>query len=113
MGLQPFHRRLELLEYEPSDIPSGPGEAGDQPALHRVTHDRNDDGNGESRLLCRARAGRPVGHNRVNLKADKLARQSWQAVEFPLGPAVFNDEVAALLVSQVSKALAQCARLAS
>jgi hypothetical protein len=102
---EPFHRRLELQEHEPGYISAWSGKAGDQAVCDRVAYHRYDDGNRACRLLCRSRPGRPVGHDYIDLQSNKLSRETWQAVELPLSPAIFDSKVPALLISQIPKTL--------
>jgi hypothetical protein len=53
-----------------------------------------------------------VGHYDVDLRADKLRGQRWQAVKLPLRPAIFDDEISTFLVSALSKTLSQRGGLA-
>jgi len=58
-------------------------------------------------LLGRQRPGRPVGDEHVDLKPHQLHGEGWQAVVLALRRSVFDDEVLAFLVAEVSKPLAQ------
>ena len=58
-------------------------------------------------LLGRQRPGRPVGDEHVDLKPHQLHGEGRQAVVLALRRSVFDDEVLAFLVAEVSKPLAQ------
>jgi hypothetical protein len=104
---KPFHRRLELLENEASDVTAWSRQAGDYPARHRIAYRRNYDGDLGGRLLCRARPGRSMSDYDVDLRPNELRGQSRQAVELSLGPAIFDDEVPAFLVSAIPETLSK------
>ena len=50
---------------------------------------------------------RSIGHEHIRPKLDQLVREARQAIVPALGPAVLDDEVLALLVTEVAKSLAQ------
>ena len=57
-------------------------------------------------LAARA-AGVPGGHDDINLERNQFGRESGEPLELPLGISVFDHDVAALDVTEVTQSLAE------
>src|SRR5262249_32988575 len=82
--------------------PSGDG-------IRRIGHNRNG-GGGLLRCQC---AGRAMGHEHIDIELHQLGCKLVEAVVITLGPPIVDDNVLALLVSELAKAPSQGVNLAS
>src|SRR5262249_30680682 len=82
--------------------PSGDG-------IRRIGHNRNG-GGGLLRCQC---AGRAMGHEHIDIELHQLGCKLVEAVVITLGPPIVDDNVLALLVSELAKARSQGVNLAS
>jgi hypothetical protein len=86
---------------QPRDIATRPRKARDESA--RDSH--RDNWEGPGRLLDGQGGDCGGGHDDVNLERNQLGRESGEPLELPFGRSVFDHEVAALDVPQVTEAL--------
>lgn len=94
-----------------SDEPTGqisprPGQAVDQPVLDRITNERENNRDRSGRFLRGQSAeSATAGHNDVHIERYELGRQSGKSLGIALGVPVFDLEVAALDVAEITKLL--------
>ena len=89
----------------PRDITARPRKAGDEPIGNRIPGSSEDNRNGTSRSLGRQRRECAWSHDHVDLERNEFGRKSREPLELPLGRSVFNLDVAALDVTEVTKSL--------
>src|ERR1700730_1343829 len=93
-------------EGQPRDIAARPRKAGDEAAPNRIGSSSEDNGEGAGCLL-----GSPgslcasSGHDDINLEGNQFGRKSGKALRLPLGISVFDHDVAALDVTEVTQSL--------
>src|SRR6266545_6002325 len=92
---------------QPRDIATRPREAGDEPAPNRIASNK-DNGDSRSRLLGHTGAEcASFGHDDINLERNQFGRKSGEPLELPLGISVFNHDVAALDVTEITQSLTE------
>jgi hypothetical protein len=84
-----------------------PGKAGDEPAPNRIGNNSDDDGEGPGRWLGDQGGGCVWGHEDINLERNQFGRKSGEPLVLPLGISVFNHDVAALDVTEVTQSLTE------
>src|SRR4030095_13383642 len=78
------------------------------PARNRIGSTNEDNGEGPGRLLGGQDGERACGdHDDVNLERDQFGRKSGEPLELPLGISVFDHQVAALDVTEVTQSLTE------
>src|SRR5437764_6645463 len=91
---------------QPRDIAVRPREAGDEPALNWIANSSEDNGDSASRLLGHTGAEcASSGQDDIHLERNQFGRKSGEPVGLPLGLSVFDHEVAALDVPEVTQPL--------
>ena len=80
-------------------------EAGDESTLNRISSPSEDDGDGPARLLGGQRGGRVCDDDNVNLERNQFGRKSGNPVVLFLCISVFDDDVAAFEVTEVTQSL--------
>src|SRR5713226_4618101 len=91
---------------QPRDIAAWPRKAGDEPAPNRIGNTSEDNGDGPGRLLGGQGDGCASGReDDINLERNQFGRESGEPLELPLGISVFNHDVAALDVTEVTQSL--------
>ncbi len=84
-----------------------PRKAGDEPARNRIGSSSEDNGEGPGRLLGGQGLGCASGHDDINLERNQFGRKSGEPVELPLGISVFDHDVPALDVTEVTQSLTE------
>src|SRR5439155_26982325 len=93
---------------QPRDITVRPRKAGDEPASHRIANRSEDNGEGPGRLLGGTGGDCAFGgHDDINLERNQFGRKSGEPLDLPLGISVFDHEVAALDVPEVTQSLTE------
>src|SRR5712692_4615210 len=93
---------------QPRDIAARPRQAGDESARDRIANSSEDNGEGPGRLLggqggdCAS-----AGHDDINLERNQFGRESGEPIGLPLGISVFDHEVAALDVTEITQSLTE------
>ncbi len=90
---------------QPRDIAARPRKAGDEPARNRIGSRSEDNGEGPGRLLGGQSLGCASGQDDINLERNQFGRKSGEPLGPPLGISVFNLDVAALDVTEVTQSL--------
>ena len=88
---------------QPRDIAARPRKAGDEPARNRIGSRTEYNGEGPGRLLGGQGMECGYGHDDVNLERNEFGRKSGKPLELPLGISVFDHDVAALDVTEVTQ----------
>ena len=104
--LQTLCDELRGEEGQPRDIAARPRKAGDEPAPNRIGSSSEHNGEGPGRLLG-GQGGEcaSCSHDDINLERNQFGRKSGEPLGLPLGTSVFNHEVAALDVTEVTQSL--------
>src|SRR6266567_3267575 len=89
---------------QPRDIAARPRQAGDEPAPNRIGPSE-DDRDRPGRLLDGHGGGSACDHNDINLERNQLCRKSGEPLILSLGISVFNHDIAALDVTEVTQSL--------
>ena len=89
---------------QPREIAARPRKAGDEPARQPDRQQRRQWG-GSWSLAWRPGRGCACGHDDINLERNQFGRESGEPLDLPLGISVFNHEVAALDVAEVTQSL--------
>src|SRR5882724_3069052 len=79
--------------------------AGDEPARNRIGSSGEDNGDGPGRLLGGQGRGCACGHDDINLERNQFGRESGEPLKLPFGGSVFDHEVTALDVTEVTQSL--------
>jgi hypothetical protein len=82
------------------DVATGPGEAGDEAAPHRIAHACHDDGDRRGRILGGQSRWRNHHQQDVHLETDQLGREVRQPLVLPFRAAVLHDEVLAFDIAE-------------
>jgi hypothetical protein len=82
------------------DVATGPGEAGDEAAPHRIGHGHHHNGDSRGRLLGGQRRWRRPHYQDVYLEPDQLGHEVGEPLVLPFRPAVLQDEVLAFDVAE-------------
>src|SRR4029450_9058463 len=82
-----------------------PRQAGSEPAPNRIVSSSEDNGEGPGRLLGGEGLGCACGQDDINLERNQFGRESREPLELPLGISVFDHDVAALDVTEVTQSL--------
>src|SRR5207237_715392 len=93
---------------QPRDIAARPREAGDEPAPNWIANSSEDNGDSPSRLLGHT-GGECAwgGHDDIHLERNQFGRKSGEPGGLPLGLSVFDHEVAALDVTDITQSLTE------
>ena len=92
---------------QPRDIAARPRKAGDEPVRNRIGNTGDDNGDGSGRLLGGQGMGCAWGEDDINLERNQFGRESGEPLDLPLGTSVFEHEVAALDVPEVTQSLTE------
>src|SRR6266487_1926536 len=103
--LHPFIGQILGDAGEPRDIPARPSETGDEAVPNRIGEVRRDDGDGSGCLLEGADRRVAICEDHVNPELDQLSGERWHPVGSSLGPAVIDENVLALYVTELAEAL--------
>src|SRR6476619_6668421 len=105
--IQALHIGLSHHQGESGDVAAWPREGRHMAAAEwvRVTHEY--DRNRRGRSLGRRGVDGTRGHDDIDLEPDKFLRKFAHPLRFALRPAVFNDDIAAFLVTKLAKSLAE------
>ena len=90
---------------QPGEVPTGPGEARDEPRGDGIAERHHDDGNaarGLPRSLDRLRAS---GNDHVDVEADQLGRQGGELIRSPVGRSHLDDDASPLDVPESTEPL--------
>src|SRR5712691_10343565 len=91
---------------QPRDIAAWPRKAGDEPAPIRIGNTSEDNGDGPGRLLGGQGDGCASGReDDITLERNQIGRESGEPLGLPLGISLFNHDVAALDVTEVTQSL--------
>src|SRR5207245_7757365 len=88
---------------QPRDIAAWSRKAGDEPARNRIGNSSEDNGDSLGHLLGGQGGGCGRGHDDINLERNQFGRKSGQPLVLSLGISVFNHDVAALDVTEVTQ----------
>jgi hypothetical protein len=94
-----------VKEEQPRDIAARPRQAGDEPALNRIGSRTEHNGEGPGRLLGGQGGGCARSHDDINLERNQFGRESGEPLGLPLGISVFDHDVTALDVTEVTQSL--------
>src|SRR5438477_6487725 len=94
-------------EGQPRDIAARPRQAGDEPAPNRIGGSSEDNGEGPGRLLGSHGGECGWGQDDIDLEGNEFGRESGEPLELPLGISVFDQDVAALDVTELTQSLAE------
>src|SRR5579863_4408596 len=106
--LQPLAVELDRAERRPRDVAAGVRGACDEPHLNRVSrgnahHDRDSAGGVESSARC----GGTISDDDVDGELDELARKPWQLGGITLSKPEFENDRAAVDISQIAQGAAE------
>jgi hypothetical protein len=105
--LEPLCVDLGRHRGRPRDVPSGAGDARDDPGGDGIADRSHDDREG-SRSLFRGESGRCASRNNdVDLETDRLRDKRWVAIIATLCPSVLDHDVLALDVAEIAQFLAE------
>ncbi len=91
---------------EPSDVPSGSGEAFDKSSGHQVSPtDRHDNWDGSGRLLGGTNRVRARCDDGVDLEPDQVSGEARKPIGFPVGIAHLNDDVLSVRITELAEAI--------
>jgi hypothetical protein len=90
---------------QPRDIAARPRKAGDEPAQNRIGSSSENNGDSPGRLLGGQDGEAVCGHDDINLQRNQFGRESGEPLQLPLGRSVFDHDVAALDVTEVTESL--------
>ena len=82
------------------DVATGPGEAGDEAAPHRIAHTCHHKGDRRGRVLGGKGCWGPLRYDDIRLELDQLGREVGEVLEPPLCIAVLQDEVLAFDIAE-------------
>ena len=94
-------------------IPAGTGETGHEPDVDGIGHSAHHNWNGRGGLLGCSCAGCAMGYEHIDVEVYQFGCQFGEAVVSALGPPILEDNVVALLVSELAKTRSQGVELAS
>ena len=89
----------------PVTLPPGRARLVTSPLRNRIGSSSEDNGEGPGRLLGGQGGGCAWGHDDINLERNQFGRKSGEPLELPLGISVFDHDVAALDVTEVTQSL--------
>ena len=90
---------------EPSQVPSRLRQAGDEPILDRIPHDRSNDGDGHS-CLSGGNGSRCIARDdEVDVKANQLHRQIREMLDLALREPILDRDVLILNIAELTQAL--------
>jgi len=91
---------------QPRDIAARPRKAGAEPAPNRIGNTGEDNGDGPGRLHGGQGGECASAHeDDINLEPNQFGRESGEPLGLPLGVPVFNHDVAAFDVTEVTQSL--------
>ena len=103
---QTLNDQLRGEDGRPRDITARPRKAGDEPVRNRIANTSEDNGQGPGRLLGGQSGGcASCGHDHINLERNQFGRKSGEPLDLPLGISVFDHNVSALDVTEVTQAV--------
>ena len=94
-------------------IAAGTGEAGHEPGGDGIAHSGEHNRNGRGGLLGCQCAWRTTGYDHIDVELHQLGCELREAVVSAIGPPIVDDNVLALLVSELAKARSQGVNVAS
>src|SRR5262245_51437450 len=113
----PRHGLLELFQTladqlpvdlaQSLDIVARSRKAADEPARHRIGNTSEDNRDGPGRLLSGQGRGCVPSHDDINLERNQFGRKSGKPLELPLGVSVFNHDVAAHDIAEITQSLTE------
>src|SRR5262249_17384494 len=93
---------------QPRGIATRPRKAGDEPARHRIANRNEDSGEGRGRSLGGQGSECASGsHENIDLHRNQLSNERGKPLVLPLGISGFDQEVATLDITEVTKSLAE------
>jgi hypothetical protein len=112
----PGQRLLEELELlrsdlsgellgQPRDVATGPGQTGDEPCFHRIAGIHHDNRDHPCRSLGRQRRPLGGGDEHVHALPHKVGGHLGEALTVAFRPAILEEDVLALDVTQASQAI--------
>src|SRR5215510_5822345 len=105
--LQPLADEFLRDNGEARDIAARPPKAGDESARNRITDRSEDDGKGRGRLLGGEGGGCVCDHDDINLESNEVGHESGEPLEVPPVTSVFDHDVAALDITEITQSLAE------
>ena len=90
---------------DPVTLPPGRARLVTSPSRNRIGNSSEDDGDSRGRLLGGQGVGVLRRHDDINLERNQFGRESGEPLELPLGISVFDHEVAALDVTEITQSL--------
>jgi hypothetical protein len=101
---QAFAAQFRGADTHTGEVAAGPCQAGDEPARHRIGHDRHDNRDGVGRLL-RGTNGRAMGHQHIHLALDEGRREGRETLSASVRIPPLDGEVLALHPAMLSQPL--------
>src|SRR5262245_3106972 len=101
----PFHFHRD--RGQPGDVAAGPRQARDEACGNRIADSHHDEGDCPGCILDRDRGGRAGGHNHLDVQGDQFGDQRGKDLILSLRPAIFDGNVAALLVAERTQPVAE------
>jgi hypothetical protein len=98
--LQVFPDEFGAHDGQSGDVATGPGEAGDEAAPHRIANAHHDDRDRRGRVLGGQRRWRIRHQQDVHREPDQLGREGREPLVLPCRPAVLQDEVLAFDIAE-------------
>ena len=98
--LQLFPDEFGAHDGQSGDVATGPGEAGDEAAPHRIAHAYHHNGDRRGRVLGGQSRWRPLRHDDIHLETDQLGREGREPLVLPFRRALLHDEVLAFDIAE-------------
>jgi hypothetical protein len=106
-NLQPLAAQFRAGIHQPGNVPAGPSEAGSMSGHYQVSGYANNDGNGPSGLFQGADRRLSVRDDDIHPQINQFGGKLRKAIRFPFRPAVLDDDVLPLNVTEIAQTLSE------